>query len=118
MWHLKRSAPLSQEHLTRVVYELLDAHHDTVRLAADLAGDQRWEVHLDYLRDLQRIAREALAHATAGDTGDDPTRVGSLLESGRRPMKSKTACDGVSLGPPSAQRRRWRRRPPRSRVGA
>lgn len=35
-------------------------------LAADLAVDPRWQVHLDYLRDLQRHARESLARAAAG----------------------------------------------------
>jgi hypothetical protein len=50
--------------LTTLVYELLDAHDDTAQLAADLATDPRWAVHLDYLRDLQRVARGVLAHAT------------------------------------------------------
>lgn len=50
-----------------LVYELLDAHDDTARLAADVALDPPWEVHLHYLRDLQRIAREALAQAAAGE---------------------------------------------------
>jgi hypothetical protein len=47
--------------LTRWVYELLDAHRDTASLAADLECDQEWRAHLDYLRDLQRHARESLA---------------------------------------------------------
>jgi hypothetical protein len=49
--------------LTFLVYELLDAHGDTAQLAADLAVDERWEAHLGYLRDLQRVGREAMAHA-------------------------------------------------------
>lgn len=49
------------EYLTRLVYELLDAHEDTAELAGELAGDPRWAAHLDYLRDLQRVGREALA---------------------------------------------------------
>ena len=53
------------EQLTLVAYELLDAHEDTARLAADLAFDWRWQAHLGYLRDLQRLAREALAQASA-----------------------------------------------------
>ena len=44
-----------------LVYELLDAHEDTMRLAGSLAGDERWAAHLDYLRDLQRVGRERLA---------------------------------------------------------
>jgi hypothetical protein len=51
--------------LVALVYELLDAHDDTVRLAqAD--GDcceEAWFAHLEYLRRLQRVGRELLAHA-------------------------------------------------------
>ena len=46
-----------------VVYELLDAHYDTVRLVAETADDARWRAHLDYLRALQRRTREILARA-------------------------------------------------------
>jgi len=66
------AVPNSQQ-LTLLVYELLDAHDDTARLAADLAPDVswkmqvRWEVHLGYLRDLQRLGREALALSAAGE---------------------------------------------------
>jgi hypothetical protein len=49
------------EHLNRLLYELLDAHLDTMTLADDLAENQRWAAHLDYLRDLQRVGRETLA---------------------------------------------------------
>ena len=49
------------EYLTTLVYELLDAHEDTANLAADLIDDPRWSAHLDYLRGLQRVGREALA---------------------------------------------------------
>jgi hypothetical protein len=47
-----------------LVYELLDAHADTTDLAAELEwnGDPIWRAHLDYLRALQRMGREALAH--------------------------------------------------------
>lgn len=50
------------EPLTTLVYELLDAHLDTVDLAEALPQD-RWRAHLDYLRALQRRARELLADA-------------------------------------------------------
>jgi hypothetical protein len=53
--------------MARLVYELLDAHYDTARLAEDVAEDERWHAHLAYLRDLQRVAREVLATATAED---------------------------------------------------
>ena len=50
-----------QEALVTLVYELLDAHDDTARLAAGLEDDPTWVEHLDYLRRLQRVAREMLA---------------------------------------------------------
>jgi hypothetical protein len=50
------------EHLTELVYELLDAHEDTARLAHELPDDPTWEAHLEYLRRLQRVGRERLAH--------------------------------------------------------
>ena len=53
------------EYLGLLVYELLDAHQDTMRLAAALAGDEDWAAHLDYLRDLQRVGRERIAMAAA-----------------------------------------------------
>jgi hypothetical protein len=65
MPHSKPTAGMSGAQLTRLVYELLDAHDDTARLAADLAIDPHWQVHLDYLRDLQRHGRESLARAAA-----------------------------------------------------
>jgi hypothetical protein len=46
-----------------LVYELLAAHDDTAELADGL-GDLAWELHLDYLRTLQRRGREVLARAT------------------------------------------------------
>ena len=60
MLHTKPSTELS-ERWTVLVYELLDAHDETARLASELARDLRWQVHLDYLRDLQRVGREELA---------------------------------------------------------
>jgi hypothetical protein len=53
------------ELLTELVYELLDAHHDTTELATaeHLDEPSPWREHLDYLRDLQRTGRELLAHA-------------------------------------------------------
>jgi hypothetical protein len=49
-----------------LVYELLDAHDDTARLARAEDCDGVWEAHLDYLRTLQRVGREMLAR-TASD---------------------------------------------------
>lgn len=62
-----------EQYLVEVMYELLDAHDDTTRLAAD-QRDIRWQAHLDYLRDLQRVGREALSHATATCLSSSPNR--------------------------------------------
>lgn len=51
--------------MVSLVYELLDAHADTLQLAADLTDVPTWSAHLDYLRGLQRVGREALAHSHA-----------------------------------------------------
>lgn len=51
------------EQLARVVYELLDALADTERLLRSPRGELLWRAHLDYLRDLQRVARGVLANA-------------------------------------------------------
>jgi hypothetical protein len=51
----------SVDRLTELVYELLDAHRDTVCLADDQADEPGWAAHLEYLRDLQRVGHEVLA---------------------------------------------------------
>ena len=53
--------PEGLDQMVALVYELLDAHADTVLLAEDLAHDRQWGAHADYLRNLQRVGREALA---------------------------------------------------------
>jgi hypothetical protein len=60
-------APRTEEDLIGLVYELLDAHDDTAQLARELTGDERWQVHLEYLRDLQRLGRESIARAAWRD---------------------------------------------------
>ena len=73
---ITEAVPSAQD-LTLLVYELLDAHDDTARLATELAPDLsweaqvHWEVHLGYLRDLQRLGREALALSAAGANDDE-----------------------------------------------
>lgn len=47
--------------MVALIYELLDAHDDTVRIVTDEIDDPLLEAHLDYLRDLQRKGREVLA---------------------------------------------------------
>jgi hypothetical protein len=49
------------DEVVSLVYELLDAHADTVALADAPFEDQRWAAHVDYLRALQRAGRELLA---------------------------------------------------------
>ena len=48
-----------------LLYELLDAHADTVALADAPFEDLRWAAHIDYLRALQRAGREILARFPA-----------------------------------------------------
>jgi hypothetical protein len=55
------STTTDADHLAELVYELLDAHLDTINLASEMAENQSWAAHLDYLRGLQRVSREALA---------------------------------------------------------
>ena len=50
--------------LLDVVYELLDAHQDTVRLGAQISTDPQWQAHMSYVRDLQRVGKETVARAT------------------------------------------------------
>jgi len=61
--------------VTELLYELLDAHIDTMRMARELETDPAWAAHLDYLRDLQRVGREALAHGPrASAPSSNPSR--------------------------------------------
>lgn len=70
------------DELVLLVYELLDAHDDTARIAIELAREMPWAVHLEYLRALQRKGREIVAHtqAPAGAMGlpEPPTVCGPL----------------------------------------
>ena len=67
---LEADASTRQEmsNLAELVYELLDAHVDTIALADRVNAVDRaptaWAAHLDYLRDLQRVGRERLARLT------------------------------------------------------
>jgi hypothetical protein len=53
------------DHLSRLLYELLDAHLDTIEMADAPTAKETWAAHLDYLRDLQRVGRETLARVAA-----------------------------------------------------
>ncbi len=60
-----RDTATADSRLAELVYELLDAHGDTMRLADDEVETPAWAAHLDYLRDLQRVGRELLARLEA-----------------------------------------------------
>jgi hypothetical protein len=51
----------AEAQLLALVYELVDAHADTIEISVNRADDLRWDAHLDYLRALQRKAKEILA---------------------------------------------------------
>jgi hypothetical protein len=51
----------TEGYLADLVYELLDAHADTIRLTGESPLETEWAAHVDYLRGLQRVGREALA---------------------------------------------------------
>jgi hypothetical protein len=52
--------------LVALSYELLDAHRDTIELAADLP-DGVWRAHVDYLRALRRTGHQLLAQTRPGE---------------------------------------------------
>jgi hypothetical protein len=56
--------------LTELVYELLDAHEDTLRLSEDVGETAEWAAHRAYLRDLHRAAHAALARLRPLDLAD------------------------------------------------
>lgn len=60
-----RDTATADSRLSELVYELLDAHGDTMRLAGEQTETPAWAAHLDYLRDLQRVGRELLARVAA-----------------------------------------------------
>jgi hypothetical protein len=51
--------------LVELVYELLDAHADTVQFAFGHKVDREWTAHLHYLHALQREGRRLIAQITA-----------------------------------------------------
>lgn len=83
------ASEVSDDQLLSLIHELLDAHADTLELSARCAAStgrddrrgagspwdacpasgappSRWAVHLDYLRVLQRRAKEILAEVSEG----------------------------------------------------
>jgi hypothetical protein len=62
---MHRTSAVKASTLIELVYELLDAHDDTARLAHEELDHEQWAAHLDYLQRLQRVGREVLAEAAA-----------------------------------------------------
>jgi hypothetical protein len=61
---MRPNTTTSNTALVALVYELLDAHHDTAELASETGLDcsnMQWRGPLSYLRALQGKGREALA---------------------------------------------------------
>ena len=88
-----------------LIYELLDAHDDTARMAADPTLDPTWGPHLDYLRALQRKGREVLARATLDQAAGAPAgrRLGTPRRRRRPRMpgagRISSGHDGAGRGP-------------------
>ena len=72
------------DELALLIYELLDAHDDTMRLGEGLESDLRWRAHLDYLRGLQRVGRAALARDGVGDVARSTRRPANPFKRCRR----------------------------------
>lgn len=78
-------APEGVNTLVALAYELLDAHADTARLTEEDASAAEWQDHLAYLRDLQRVGREALARAVcSGDRAPAGGPSGSAVDARAR----------------------------------
>ncbi len=63
MLNTNTTGVLTLQGLTELMYELLDAHNDTMALARGLEDDPVWAAHVNYLQGLQRVGRDALAQA-------------------------------------------------------
>ncbi len=59
--HTSDPTAVRANELALLVDELTEALEETVRLATGPAAPVEWEIHLDYLRAMQRVARETLA---------------------------------------------------------
>ncbi len=59
--HATNEPPTIPAQLIELIQELLDAHCDTVCLAADLDAEPGWAAHVAYLKDLRRVGQHALA---------------------------------------------------------
>ncbi len=62
MHHTDLTRGMTVDQLSQLVYELLDAHADTICMGEDMSYDMEWAAHLEYLRGLQRVGREVLAN--------------------------------------------------------
>jgi hypothetical protein len=71
--------------LRSLVYELLDAHADTVELATGPGDETGWVAHLDYLRALHRRGKEILARSAAPEFGTPSSEARSDAMGSPRP---------------------------------
>ena len=55
----------ASDRLIELAEELLDAHCDTVCLTDELPAGSGWAAHVEYLKDLQRVAQRVLAELAA-----------------------------------------------------
>lgn len=90
--------PTGSELLTRLLYELLDAHDDTARIANCQHLDPRWQTHLSYLRDLQRVARGLLARAGQKQGAETSRPVGWFAPSGGSVSVFRASADSNTAG--------------------
>jgi len=74
-----RPEPPRPSLLIDLVYELLDAHSDTMALASDIR-DPDWEAHTDYVRALQRRGREIVALVSTREASYSPRVIPAATE--------------------------------------
>jgi hypothetical protein len=90
--------PEASEPLTRLVYELLDAHDDTARIANGQHLDPRWQAHLSYLRDLQRVARGLVARTGQQEDAQTSAPVDCFAPSGGSILAFPASSDSTTAG--------------------
>jgi hypothetical protein len=90
--------PWPCEQLTLLVYELLDAHDDTARIAAGQNLDRHWRAHLSYLRDLQRVARGLVARTGQQEDAQTSAPVDCFAPSGGSIFAFPASSDSTTAG--------------------
>jgi hypothetical protein len=90
--------PWPCEQLTRLVYELLDAHDDTARIATGQNLEVHWQAHLSYLRDLQRVARGLVARTGQQEDAQTSAPVDCFAPSGGSIFAFPASSDSTTAG--------------------